>query len=139
MEVGKPVKQCYSTPMASRQGRKCNSCTGSGELGTGAGILDCPDCGGEGYLPHPSVLVDWRARDIEAAYAKSRDSAAADILWLVTELRKARRALTEVVTVAQESSQDSSRGPASTPEHVSLLQRISVTAGCALSLFEEQE
>lgn len=103
-------------------------------MGTGGGILDCPDCGGEGYLPHPSVLVDWRARDIEAAHAKSKDSAAADIRWLASELRKARRALTEVVTLAQESAQNQT--PQLTPESGALLQRIAVTAGSALSLFE---
>lgn len=144
---GPPPEACYAAVMPSRKGRKCNSCLGSGEMGTGVGILDCPDCGGEGYLPHPSVLVEWRARDIESAHAKSKDSASSDIRWLVSELRRARRALTEVVTIAQESAGEAAgktvektvEGASSAPERAALLQRIAVTAGCALSLFEAED
>ena len=82
---------------------RCNSCSGSGEIGTEAGPLDCPDCGGSGSLPHPSVLVEWRMRDIERARAAERSAAASDIRWLIAELRRARTALTELVSLAEDA------------------------------------
>ena len=83
--------------------RLCNSCAGSGEVGTEAGPVDCPDCGGSGALPHPSVLVEWRMRDIERSRAAESGAAATDIRWLIAELRRARTALTELVSLAEEA------------------------------------
>jgi hypothetical protein len=83
--------------------RRCNSCSGSGEIGTEAGPVDCPDCGGSGSLPHPNVLVEWRMRDIERSRAAERGAAANDIRWLIAELRRARTALTALVSLAEEA------------------------------------
>jgi hypothetical protein len=87
---------------AETKRRQCNSCSGTGELGTDAGVVDCPDCGGSGALPHPHTLVEWRMRDIERQYGSSHDAVAADLRWLVSEVRRARAALTEIVAVAQD-------------------------------------
>jgi hypothetical protein len=104
---------------------ECASCSGTGELGTDVGLVDCPDCGGSGHLPHPSVLVEWRARDIERANLGDSENAS-DVRWLVTELRTARRALTEIMALAQD---------AETPE---AFTQIRLRAGEALSLFTVQ-
>ena len=85
--------------------------------------MDCPDCGGSGALPDPSVRVDWRMRDIERVQGQRPGSVGADVRWLVSELRRARKALTEVASLAQEPM---------TPE---VARQINVTAGDALCLF----
>ena len=105
------------------QDRQCNSCLGTGEVGTEVGLVDCPDCGGSGVLPHPNVLVEWRARDIEKARGAGSDAAAQDIRWLSAELRRARTALTEIASLAEDMG--GTEGA----------QRILVTAGQALELF----
>ena len=104
--------------------RQCNSCNGTGEVGTEAGVVDCPDCGGSGILPDPNVLVEWRVRDIEKARASGLDSAASDIRWLIAELRRARTALTDIAALAEDGS------------GADVVQRVRVTAGRALALFE---
>jgi hypothetical protein len=104
--------------------RRCNSCSGSGEVGTEVGPVDCPDCGGTGVLPHPSVLVEWRIRDIERAHSDAHEEAATDLRWLIAELRRARTALTEIVTLAEDAGDSD------------VARRLRVTAGQALELFE---
>lgn len=111
-------------PSARKLTRQCNSCAGTGEVGTEAGLVDCPDCGGSGALPHPNVLVEWRARDIEKARGAGSDPAASDIRWLIAELRRARTALTEIAALAEDAGS------------AEVMQRIRVTAGRALALFE---
>jgi hypothetical protein len=104
--------------------RRCSSCSGSGEVGTESGPVDCPDCGGSGALPHPSVLVEWRMRDIERGRAVGSDPAATDIRWLIAELRRARTALTEIASLAEDAGDSETA------------RRLRVTAGQALELFE---
>jgi hypothetical protein len=75
-------------------------------------------------LPHPSVLVEWRARDIERARGVGNDAVASDVRWLVSELRRARTALTEIAAVAA----DMDDGEA--------VRQVRFTAARALELFE---
>lgn len=110
---------------AEGKGKRCESCFGSGEVGTDFGPTDCPDCGGTGVLPTRNVLVEWRARDIERALATSDDTVATDVRWLLAELRRARAALTEIVALAQETS-----------EADAISSRIRFTANQALGLYE---
>jgi hypothetical protein len=102
--------------------RRCHSCSGTGEIGTEAGPMDCPDCGGSGSLPHPSVLVEWRMRDIERARTADGGAAASDIRWLLAELRRARTALTEIVSLAEDAGDSE------------IVRRMHRTAGQALGL-----
>jgi hypothetical protein len=81
---------------------KCTTCGGSGELPTDFGPTDCPDCGGAGTLPSKATLVEWRARDIERSQASMSSPVAADLKWLVAELRIARGALNEVIALAHD-------------------------------------
>jgi hypothetical protein len=85
--------------------RRCNSCLGTGEIGTEAGPVDCPDCGGAGLLPHPLVAIEWRVRDIERTHAGVRDAISNDLRWLIAELRRARTALTEIAALADEAGE----------------------------------
>jgi hypothetical protein len=84
----------------------CTSCGGSGEIPTDFGPTDCPDCGGAGFLPPKNALVEWRSRDIERAVGAGIHPAPVDIRWLLAELRSARRALSEVVALAHDVSDD---------------------------------
>jgi hypothetical protein len=103
--------------------RQCSTCLGTGEIGTEVGPTDCPDCGGSGMLPHPLVAVEWRMRDIERSHAAGRDDAAADMRWLIAELRRARTALTEIAALAQDAGDSD------------LVQRLRFSANRALELY----
>jgi hypothetical protein len=102
----------------------CQTCLGSGESATDFGAVDCADCGGAGFLPSRNVLVDWRARDIEQALARGRSAEAPDVHFLLSELRSARKALTEIVALAHDA-QD--------PDLIA--QRIRFAANRALGLY----
>ena len=103
---------------------QCQSCLGTGEVGSEFGPASCPDCGGAGFLPSPHVLVEWRARDIELGNGTGTDSAARDIRWLLAELRRARDALTKVNALANEIDDDGG-----------IATRIRFTANQALRLY----
>ena len=83
-------------------GETCGTCYGDGLLPTDQGPVDCPDCGGAGALPSPGTLTEWRLRQIESVHAQRSGEAASDIRWLAFELRCARDALTEILTLADE-------------------------------------
>lgn len=105
--------------------RKCMSCWGSGEIASDYGPADCPDCGGSGLLPSKSVLVEWRARDIERVRGSGDDPVAADVRWLVAELRSARSALNEIIALAHDVSDGDQ-----------IAQRIRFVANRALGTYE---
>jgi hypothetical protein len=67
-----------------------------------SGPTDCPDCGGTGKLPSRGTLVEWRARDLDKAAAAGRELSAEDVRWLVAELRNARQALTQIISLAHD-------------------------------------
>lgn len=103
---------------------ECKSCHGTGEVGSDQGPAPCPDCGGVGYLPSPYVLVEWRARDIERAHVGASGGAGGDVRWLLSELRRAREALTEIAALSQEL------------EESPIATRIRYAANRALRLYE---
>jgi hypothetical protein len=103
----------------------CSSCGGTGEMPTDFGPTDCPDCGGAGFLPSRGVLVEWRARDIERALSVGVEPAAADVRWLLAELRTARHALTDVIALAHDIQDPDS-----------IAGRIRFAANRALGLYE---
>ncbi len=103
----------------------CTSCLGSGEIATDYGAVDCPDCGGAGFLPTRHVLVDWRARDIERSLPKRERQDAADLAWALAEMQRARAALIEVVALAHDIEGNEPIG-----------SRIRLVANRALGLYE---
>jgi hypothetical protein len=110
------------------QTSSCQSCFGSGEAATDFGVVDCPDCGGAGFLPSKNVLIDWRARDIEQALARGRSAEASDVRFLLSELRSARKALTEIIALAHDAHD---------PDLIA--QRIRFAANRALGLYEVRD
>jgi hypothetical protein len=103
----------------------CVTCAGSGEFPTERGPVDCPDCGGTGELPSRATLVDWRARDIDRAVTSGRELRAEDARWLVSELRAARGALTEIIALAHDVNDPDAIG-----------SRIRFVANRALGLYQ---
>jgi hypothetical protein len=103
----------------------CVTCAGSGEFPTDSGPVDCPDCGGTGTLPARATLVDWRARDIDRAVSAGRELRPDDARWLVSELRAARGALTEIIALAHDAHD---------PDAIA--QRIRFVANRALGLYQ---
>jgi hypothetical protein len=104
---------------------KCVSCGGTGEMVREQGPTDCPDCGGTGRLPSRATLVDWRARDIDRAAAGGRELSAEDARWLVSELRTARSALTQIIALAHDIE-----------DSEAIAVRIRFAANKALGLYE---
>lgn len=104
---------------------ECTSCGGSGEAPTDYGSVDCPDCGGAGTLPSRSVLIDWRSRDIERGIARGQVADASDAAFLIEEMRRARAALTEIVALAHDVTDDTT-----------IAGRIRYVANRALGLYE---
>lgn len=105
--------------------RTCMSCHGTGEAPTDYGVVDCPDCGGSGVLPTENVLVQWRSADIERALGAGRTPEAADVRWLLEELRRARKALTEVIALAHDAND---------PDAIA--QKIRFAANRALGMYD---
>jgi hypothetical protein len=87
-------------------GQSCGNCYGEGQVATDGGPITCPDCGGTGALPAPSVIVEWRAGEIERVHGTGSDQIAQDVRWLVFELRRARSALTKLLALAGELSDE---------------------------------
>lgn len=114
-----------TTPEATPD--RCNSCHGTGETASEFGMASCPDCGGAGYLPSPHVRVEWRARDIELAHASGTTAVARDVRFLLAELRRARDALTEVASLANELDENA------------IVSRLKFTVTRALRLYEVVE
>ena len=104
---------------------QCSSCSGSGEVPTDYGSVDCPDCGGAGFLPSRSVLVDWRSRDLERALSRGSASEISDVRWVLAEMRQARAALTEIIALAHDIRDEDA-----------IAQRIRFVANRALGLYE---
>jgi hypothetical protein len=59
-------------------------------------------------LPANSVLVEWRAGEIERRHGgvEAGDQHAQDVRWLVFELRRARLALTKLLALTDEVAED---------------------------------
>jgi hypothetical protein len=70
-------------------------------------------------------LVEWRLREIERAFGSRPTEISEAVRWLAFELRRARGALTEIITVSEELEE--------TPERA----RLRFVANRALSLYVE--
>jgi hypothetical protein len=71
------------------------------------------------------VLIDWRSRDLERAISRGTTPEAADLRWLLAEMRHARAALTEIIALAHDIADDDAIG-----------QRVRFVANRALGLYE---
>jgi predicted RNA-binding Zn-ribbon protein involved in translation (DUF1610 family) len=106
--------------------KQCVSCLGSGEAATDYGVVDCPDCGGAGTLPSRSTQVEWRVADLERTTQAGRSVEPEHVRWLLAELRGARAALTSILALAHDVTDQEALG-----------LRIRFAANRALGLYEE--
>jgi hypothetical protein len=105
--------------------RTCRSCHGQGTLPAEVGPVPCPDCGGAGTLPTRDVLVEWRIAEIERVHGGGADEVSPHVRWLAFELRRARRALVQVIALSQELE-----------DTHPIAQRIRFVTNDALGLYE---
>jgi hypothetical protein len=110
--------------MSGVAGERCETCYGEGSVPTDVGPETCPDCGGAGALPHHDTLVEWRLRELERVHAARGDEIARDIKWLAFELRRAREALTDLLTLSEDAAGEPS-----------VLVRMRFVANRALGLY----
>jgi hypothetical protein len=75
-------------------------------------------------LPAHDTFVEWRLRELERHHGAREGEIANDIRWLAYELRRARAALTEVLTLSTEI------------EDPAAVQRLRFVANQALGLYE---
>jgi hypothetical protein len=81
----------------------CLTCYGTGEIAVDGPPETCPDCFGEGRALSPGTKLEWRLRALESAYRESRNEAASDVLWMVSELRQARESLLRIFARCQDA------------------------------------
>jgi hypothetical protein len=108
-------------------GKTCETCYGEGQVPTDEGMVACPDCGGAGSLATTATLVEWRLREIERVHGGGVSEMAMDVKWLAFELRRARDALTELLTLTDELPDSS------------VATRLRFIANSALRMYEVQD
>jgi hypothetical protein len=81
----------------------CLTCYGAGETVSEDGPQTCTDCFGEGRALRQAAKLEWRLREIERAAASADREAAAELLWLVHEVRRGREALTRILARCQDA------------------------------------
>jgi len=79
----------------------CMTCAGSGEMANEYGPADCRDCAGLGQLPSASVLRERRLRELELIHSGASE-AAADVRFLVQEVRTAQHVMLQIMAAAME-------------------------------------
>lgn len=73
---------------------------------TDQGPLLCRDCMGHGRVVGRVELLEWRMRDLERAHLGSDHGCEDDLRWLVTELRRSRDALLQILARCQDAGED---------------------------------
>ena len=82
---------------------QCLTCQGSGEVGTDSGPEPCPDCFGGGGAVTPGARVEWRLSRIETRATRLDAETAADLRWLIHEVRRSRAALLQILARCQDA------------------------------------
>lgn len=85
---------------------KCLTCLGTGEVGSIHGAVTCTDCDGTGSSPRRHLLTERRLREIETRFRSDQTQAGIDVEWLAFELRRARGALMQILTMTGETAVD---------------------------------
>jgi hypothetical protein len=101
-------KRATLAAMAQTQaaGDRCITCLGAGEIGSDHGPQRCPSCFGEGRLLGSLERTEWRLRDIERTHQTDAHGCAADVRWLVYELRRSREALLRILARCDDETGD---------------------------------
>ncbi len=106
----------------------CLTCLGAGETSSERGPARCPDCDGTGKVGDVYLRTEHQLREIEMRASRLSGEAAADVAWLVGQLRASRAALLKVLTAAQDGS-----------ENDDLNKRIRFEANEALKIYRVEE
>jgi hypothetical protein len=83
----------------------CSTCYGTGEIVSEQGAAVCPDCFGDGSPLGRGAKLEWRLREIERLHRGSGRDDAADVLWMVDELRRCREALVHILARCQDAEE----------------------------------
>ncbi len=105
----------------------CLTCLGSGEVSSERGLAGCPDCDGTGKVGDVYRRAEQQVREIEVRASRLTGEAAADVGWLIGELRRSRSALLKVLTAAQEVEGDE------------LIKRIRFVANESLQIYRVEK
>src|SRR6478735_6163690 len=84
---------------------QCATCYGSGEFVGDQGPAVCPDCFGDGSAPGHGSKMEWRLREIERRLVGANTDVAADVRWLVHEVRRTRDALVHILARCQDADE----------------------------------
>jgi hypothetical protein len=106
---------------------QCATCYGSGEWVSDQGPTVCPDCFGDGTAPASGNKMEWRLREIERRTVGSGPEIAADVRWLVHEVRRTRDALVHIMARCQDAD-----------EGDRLAEDVKFRANDALGLYSEE-
>jgi hypothetical protein len=85
----------------SDEKERCTPCYGTGEIVTEQGALACPDCFGDGR----GAKVEWRLRSLDKQYGAIEGELAADMRWLIHEVRRYREALVQILSRCQDADE----------------------------------
>jgi hypothetical protein len=105
----------------------CTTCYGMGEVVTEQGAVACPDCFGDGRSPGRGARIEWRLRVLDQQSAAAGDERAADVKWLIHELRHCREALIRILTLCQDADESNE-----------LLRDVKFQANDALGVYPEE-
>lgn len=84
----------------------CEGCMGTGEYASDFGVVDCPDCGGAGFVPSRKQVIERRLREVERAHEGGLKLKTADVKWLLGEFKRSRAALQKVAALAHDAAHD---------------------------------
>ncbi len=104
---------------------QCFTCHGAGVTATENGPQPCTDCFGDGKQVGRGARLEWRLREIERVHREAGGETAADVVWLVHELRDAREALVRILARCQD-----------TDESDETARDVKYLANAALGLYE---
>lgn len=79
---------------------------GTGEVRSIHGAVTCADCDGTGSSPRRHLLTERRLREIETRFRPDQTQTGIDVESLAFELRRARGALMQILTMTGETSAD---------------------------------
>src|SRR5512145_3300947 len=84
----------------------CQTCYGTGGIVGENGPEDCPDCQGDGTAALGGNRYEWRLIDLENAFRRANAEGLPDVVWLIHEVRQARKALMAILTRCQDAKSD---------------------------------
>jgi DnaJ-class molecular chaperone len=87
----------------SQTEKTCLTCYGAGETVTENGPAACPDCFGAGKALSQGTRLEWRLRALERTSDQLDRDTAANVAWLIRELRRSRGALLDILTRCQDA------------------------------------